>query len=646
MGPTPMSSSGCSPRPRRRTGRSARPSCSTRQALSLWRGPAYAEFADEDFVRAEAARLAELRRDAEEERVELALRLGRTEDAIARLEPMVREHPLRDRRRGQLVLALYRAGRQAEALARHEEYRRLLADELGIDPSPELQALHERVLRQDPGLADPPVAGRARPAGNLPAIDGGLVGRAADLAAAVAALRGGRVVTLTGPGGVGKTRLALTACAQAAPHYPDGAWLVELAPVPPGEVADAVMTALGVQARRELSATERVAEYLRPLRLLLLLDNCEHVAGPVHRLVTAVVAGCPGVTVLATSREALSVAYERVRLVRPLPVPAPGETGTAVGQVPAVRLFLERAAAAAPDFVLDAGNAAAVAALCRGLDGLPLALELAAPRLRAMSPAEIVDRLDARFALLAGGRSAGDGRHRTLHTVVDWSYELLDCAERHVFEQLSVFAGAYTLAAAEAVRSGGAPRPAIDFDVASVVASLVDRSMITAEPDRRRRATHCWRRCARTAATAWPAATPAPRTGRTRSIWSPSPRLRTWPCAARTRACRSTSSPARSTTCAPPTGGRSRTTSGSPRGCRPHWSGSRSSTCRRRYRCGPSRSPRRRCATRTARCPAPPPCSPSPRPGHAPGATSPAPTSWPSARWQAAGRTTRSCATR
>jgi DNA-binding SARP family transcriptional activator len=213
------------------------------EALGLWRGPAYAEFADEDFVRAEAARLAELRRGAEEERVELALRLGRTEDAIARLEPMVREHPLRDRRRGQLVLALYRAGRQAEALARHEEYRRLLADELGIDPSPELQALHERVLRQDPGLAEPPDAARARPAGNLPAIDGGLVGRAADLAATVTALRGGRVVTLTGPGGVGKTRLALTACAQAAPQYPDGAWLVELAPVPPGEVADAVMSA-------------------------------------------------------------------------------------------------------------------------------------------------------------------------------------------------------------------------------------------------------------------------------------------------------------------------------------------------------------------------------------------------------------------
>jgi hypothetical protein len=153
-----------------------------------------------------------------------------------------------------------------------------------------------------------------------------------------------------------------------------------------------------------------------------------------------------------------------------------------VAEVPAVRLLLERASAAAPDFVLDAGNASAVAALCRGLDGLPLALELAAPRLRAMSPAEIVDRLDARFGLLAGGRSAAVGRHRTLRTVVDWSYELLDCAERHVFEQLSVFAGAFTLAAAEAVCSGGAAGQAIDLDVASVVASLVDRSMVTADP--------------------------------------------------------------------------------------------------------------------------------------------------------------------
>jgi predicted ATPase len=235
-----------------------------------------------------------------------------------------------------------------------------------------------------------------------------------------------------------------------------------------------VVTALGAQRRQELSVTERIVEFLRPLRMLLLLDNCEHVTTPVAQLVTAVAGRCAGVTVLATSREPLGVDGERVRPVRPLPVPTPGVTDPdAMAGAAAVRLFADRAAAASAGFTLDASNAAAVAELCRGLDGLPLALELAASRLRAMSPAEIVARLDARFGLLSGGRPAAPARHRTLRALVDWSYELLDDAERRAFIRVSVFAGPFTLDAAEAV----CPEP----DVAGVVAGLVDRSMLTAD---------------------------------------------------------------------------------------------------------------------------------------------------------------------
>ncbi|HXV92155.1 MAG TPA: BTAD domain-containing putative transcriptional regulator [Pseudonocardia sp.] len=448
------------------------------EALALWRGPAYAEFADEDFVRAEAVRLEELRLEAAEERIDLALRRGRTDEAITRLEPLVAAHPLRERLRGQAVLALYRAGRQAEALAHYTGYRRELAEELGVDPSPPLQELYAQVLRHDPVIAQPQRPEPEPAPGNLPAPMTELIGRDADLAGVAAALRRSRVVTLTGPGGVGKTRLALAAAAHAAAGFVDGAWLVDLGAVTrPESVPGAVVTALGVQRRQELSVGQRLVEYLRPLRLLLVLDNCEHLAGAAARLVQAIAAGCTEVTVLATSREPLAADGERVYPVAPLPVPPPGlsEPG-AVAAVPAVRLFVDRATAASPGFVLDPAGAAAVAELCRRLDGLPLALELAAAKLRALRPAELVSRLDGRFGLLGGGRRAAPERHRTLRAVVDWSYELLDEPEREVFERLSVFPSAFTLTAAEAVCGADAP-----VDVAAAVAGLVDRSMVSAD---------------------------------------------------------------------------------------------------------------------------------------------------------------------
>jgi predicted ATPase len=248
-------------------------------------------------------------------------------------------------------------------------------------------------------------------------------------------------------------------------------------------VSDAVATALGVQGRQEVSVSERIVEYLRPLRLLLVLDNCEHVAAAAARVTEAVAGSCPGVTILTTSREPLGTDREWVLPVAPLAVPPPGEGDSAtVAAAPAVRLLLERAAAAAPGFAIDDGNAPAVAAVVRRLDGLPLALELAAPRLRAMAPAELVERLDGRFGLLRA--RSGPERHRTLSALVDWSHELLTPPERHCFARLAVFAGPFDLAAAEAV-CGEEDDDGDEFDVTTVVADLVDRSMLDADTSTR-----------------------------------------------------------------------------------------------------------------------------------------------------------------
>jgi predicted ATPase len=294
------------------------------------------------------------------------------------------------------------------------------------------------------------------------------------------------VVTLVGVGGVGKTLLALHAAAGLAEEHPDGAGLVELAAIrDPPAVPDAVSTALGVQPRAGLDVTARLLEFLRPKRLLLVLDNCEHVVDVVGQLVEALVAGCPGVVVLATSREPLAVTGEQLRALAPLEVPSAGITDPAeAATVPALRLLLDRAADAAPDFALEPANLAAVAEICRRLDSLPLAIELAAPRLRAMSAAEVSARLDARFPLLRGGRRSADERQRSLRALIDWSYDLLDEPQRRVFDRLAVFAGPFPLSAAERVCADVA-----DPDRVSVlVLDLVDRSMLVANVARADRA--------------------------------------------------------------------------------------------------------------------------------------------------------------
>lgn len=454
--------------------------------------PAYAEFVDDDFARAEAGRLEELRLLAREERAEAALLLNRPDEAVERLDELVAAHPLRERPHGQLMRALYRTGRQADALAMYREHQTRPRDELGLEPSPALRALHGEILRHDPslGMSTGPsaaaVPGAATEAtGNLPPAGAPrLVGRDELLSAVTAAVGTVRLVTLTGPGGVGKSALALHAALTVdRAGWPDGVWLCELAAVnDPAAVVQAVTTDLGVAQRQGLALTDRLVEYLRPKRLLLVLDNCEHVVETAARLVNAVLRGCPGVVVLATSREPLGLAAEQVRPVPPLAVPASVVTDVAgARRSAAVTLFVERAEAAAEGFALTDGNAGAVAELCRRLDGLPLAIELAATRMRSMTAAEAVERLSARVRFLRSGKRIAAERHRTLRAVVDWSYRSLDDRERRVFARLSVFAGSFGLAAAERVTA--TPDVLDPVDVADAIAALVDKSMVLVARD-------------------------------------------------------------------------------------------------------------------------------------------------------------------
>ncbi|MFI7109519.1 BTAD domain-containing putative transcriptional regulator [Nonomuraea sp. NPDC050227] len=431
------------------------------QALALWRGAAYADFADEGFARPEITLLTELRLSALEEQAEVRLALGHDVD----LADLVARHPLRERLRASHMKALYRGGRQSEALASYEELRVRLAEELGLDPSPELAALHRAILRHDPSLAAPPPAADPGPLTNLPAPLTPLVGRDADLAEVVALLADSRLVTLTGPGGVGKTRLALAAARRLAfpegaaePRrggFADGVWLVELAGAGGADVAEAVAAVLGVRDDDSVPLASRLAGVLAGRSALLVLDNCEHLVEQVAGLVSALLRAAPGLRVLATSQEPLGVSGERVRVVHPL------------AEADAVRLFAARA---------DVEPGPTVAVICRRLDGIPLALELAATRVRALGVQELAARLDDRFRLLSAGMRDAPARQRTLRATIDWSWELLSDEERAVLRRLAAHADGCTLEAAEAVCA----EPGVD--VLDVLARLVDRSLVAVAP--------------------------------------------------------------------------------------------------------------------------------------------------------------------
>ncbi|XMN08034.1 AfsR/SARP family transcriptional regulator [Streptomyces griseobrunneus] len=523
------------------------------EALELWRGPAYADFADGLFVRGPAQRLAEQRLSVLEEQAEARLEAGDHALLAGELADLVALHPLRERLRAAQMRALYAGGRQSEALASYEDLRTRLVGELGVDPSPELAALHGAVLRQEPGLsagawaygasaggsagsANPAAAQDTAPAthttgapsatapthptapthapatphptatthapgfpptapptrssppshSNLPVPLTPLVGRRQALADLSQLLSGTRLVTLTGPGGVGKTRLAVAAATAErdgarAGELADGTWLVEFSGIragTPADLAQVVAATLGIRddAPRSLPGTgtgtpslpHRLAAALRDRRTLLVLDNCEHVVDAAAELTELLLRTAPGLRVLATGQEPLGLAGEAMFLVEPL---EPAD---------AVRMFMERAAAAAPGFPRDPDapdepERRAVAEICRRLDGIPLALELAATRVRALGVRELAERLNDRFRVLTFGQRGAPARQQTLRAVIDWSWELLSAPERIVLRRLAAHSDGCDLAAAEAVCAGdGVARD----EVLDLVTRLVDRSLV------------------------------------------------------------------------------------------------------------------------------------------------------------------------
>jgi predicted ATPase/DNA-binding SARP family transcriptional activator len=445
-------------------------------ALTCFGGPPFVEFADRDWARSEAVRLGELRVKVSEDRNEAVLALGGHAGLIPELEALVADHPLRERPWQQLVLALYRSGRTADALRRVTSLRKLLRDELGLGLSPGMRELEARVLADDPTLLLP--SAEPRPAKRRPPPAGTtrLVGRDAELDGLVGLLRAHRLVTLTGPGGVGKTRLAQRLAAETWDEFGGEVFVVELAALgDPASTVAAVATAVDVHPRQYLSMEETLSEYLRERRALLLLDNCEHLRAAVASLVERLLNSCPAVTVLSTSREVLGLPGEHVWRVEPLAVADADADLAAVGDAPAVRLFVERAAASRPGFELGADNAPAVGEIVRRLDGLPLAIELAAARLRVMSPSALAERLDDHLELLGGAQTSMIPRHRSLEDLVTWSHDLLDDGERRLFARLGVFAGTFGLDAVEAVCGDEGESP---IQVSVLLANLVDKSMV------------------------------------------------------------------------------------------------------------------------------------------------------------------------
>jgi predicted ATPase/DNA-binding SARP family transcriptional activator len=459
-----------------------------REALAAWRGPALVEFGGSAWAGPEAARLAELQLAAREELVDLELAAGRHAEVLGELVELTGAHPLRERLQGRLMLALYRAGRQGDALAVYQRARTVLDAELGLAPGAELRGLQEAILQQRADLAAPerragtpaPEAPAPTPVPHrLPARLTSFLGRENDLRRVRELLQTARLVTVTGPGGVGKTSLALEAARAAAPRFRDGVVLVRLAGVTDsGQVPSAALAASGIRDVATATAEDQLLGHLRDRSVLLVLDNCEHLADACALLAERLLESCPAMGLLATSREPLAARGEVQYAVDPLPVPG-GEQGLAdVAGSAAVQVFVDRVRAALPDFALDEDNAVAVAEICRHLDGIPLALELAAARVAALPVGELARRMGDRFALLTTGPRTAETRQRTLRATVDWSYQLLSDPERVLLRRLSVFRGSWTLDALQAVVAG---EPLTPTTVLDVLGRLVDRSLVVVD---------------------------------------------------------------------------------------------------------------------------------------------------------------------
>lgn len=450
-------------------------------ALGLWRGVALADVLDAPFAGPVATRLDDLRTAATEDRCDAELRLGRYGEVLADLEAAGAARPLSERVAGLRMRALSAAGRQSDALVVYEAIRGRLGDELGVDPTAELRDIHLELLRGE--LQTPAEQAEAAPS-RLPARLTSFVGRDGELEGLAGQLERGRLVTIVGPGGAGKTRLSLEAATRDRAHPRGRVWFVPLAGVSaPDQLADAVLGALSSTDGRLYDAgqgqratpVERMAGLLGSGDALLLLDNCEHLVEAAAELTAGLLDQLPELRILATSREALAITGESLCHLGPLGIPMGAPEPAEAAQSPAVRLFVDRAAGVRPDFALDDSTLDAVVEICRRLDGMPLALELAAAKLRSMSVEQIARRLDDRFRLLASGSRTALPRQRTLLALVEWSWDLLDEPERILARRLSVFPGGATVPALEEVCADPS-LPAVDIPY--VLDALVEKSLV------------------------------------------------------------------------------------------------------------------------------------------------------------------------
>ena len=442
------------------------------RALGAWHGSPYSEFVYSDFAQPEIRRLEELHLSARAERIGVMLGLGLHGEVLGELESLVLENPLRENLWAMLMLALYRSGRQADALRAFGQASSTLGEELGIEPSADLRQLEEAILTQDPSLSLPLTEKSApsAPRGNLPARLTSLIGRSADIERVTGLLEEHRLVTLTGPGGVGKTSLAIACGESLLDSFEDGVWLVELGAInDPKAVSGEIARSLGVEVTDQ-STMDLVCQVLSDRSLLVLFDNCEHLVEAAVGAILLILQRCPRVRLVATSREPLGVPGEILWPTRPLATPPDLSGSGLIDTFESVQLFRDRAAAARPDLELDEEELTSVAEICRRLDGLPLAIELAAVRIRSLPVMEIAARLDDRFSLLTGSNRAVLPRQLTLDATISWSYDLLTEQERDLLRKLSIFAGGWSLDAAGAVSGISG--------VVDVLARLVDRSLI------------------------------------------------------------------------------------------------------------------------------------------------------------------------
>lgn len=436
------------------------------RAISLWRGEPYADLADEEALRGERTRLADIYLRAQQLRIEALLDLGRHQEAAGDLEALTMAHPYREELRAMQMIALYRSGRQVDALRAFQDARRILGDDLGVEPSAELAALEQRILDHDPGLEGPKRPRRPETLSTLPAHQSDLIGRSHDVEVVGSLLASARLVTITGVGGAGKTSLAVEAAHGLIPSYPGGVFFVDLTTISDdGDVLAATMEGMGLPVVGIEPSLDRIMDFLRTRSCLLVIDNCEHVLDGAARLASYLLNRCGDLAVLATSREALSIPGEHVYRIPLLDADRPGS--------PAVELFLRRAKEADFDFALTDEEGHLVVEICQSLDGIPLAIELAASQTRSLSIAEIKERLDDRFTLLTGGSRNPRLHHQTLLATVGWSYSLLDPSERTMLRKLSVFNGGFDIADVPAV--SGIEEP----EASQLVDALVSKSLVS-----------------------------------------------------------------------------------------------------------------------------------------------------------------------